>query len=530
MGMRRQAGVVLPLFALRTRGDWGIGQLTALPVCAEWILGAGQRLLQVLPPHTLSAGETSPYGALTAFGLDPIYADIEAVPDLDAAAIDAVLDAKPEGDSVDGRRAREKARASQRVDYAGVRALKTRALDAAFARFYERDWLRGTTRARGLADFIREERGWLDDLALYETLRGSHGGWGWSTWADDDRDRSPAAIARTRREHARDLLRSAYVQWTLYAQWDAAHARMRELGVELMGDVPFIVGTESADVWSHASQFLLHLSLGAPPDDFSADGQDWGLPAYDWLAMESDDLAWVRMRARHAGRMYDRFRLDHVVGYFRQWVRRKDGHDHGRFDPEGPAAQSARGRRVLRAVLRELSGKDAPAVDPPRAIAEDLGVIPPFAREALAELGMPGYRVLPWEKDGDAIRDPLSFPSASVVSWSTHDTAPIDGWWPELPERDRVRFAERAGVAPGVEHDASRSIGLLGEMYRAKSDMALALAQELLGLEERINTPATVGPQNWSWRLPAPIEDLQTDPRVAARFAAIRDLAVRSGR
>src|SRR5262249_13421538 len=151
---------------------------------------------------------------------------------------------------------------------------------------------------------------------------------------------------------------------------------------------------------------------------------DWGLPPYDWLAMESDDLGWLRMRARHAGRMYDRFRLDHVVGYFRQWVRRKDGRDRGRFDPDGPEAQRARGRRVLRALLRELTrpAKQAPASDAPRAIAEDLGVIPPFVRESLAELGMPGYRVLPWEKDGATLRDPLGFPPVSVASWSTHDT------------------------------------------------------------------------------------------------------------
>jgi 4-alpha-glucanotransferase len=527
--MRRQAGVVLPLFAIRTRRDWGIGQLTDLPACADWIASAGQRLLQVLPPHTLSAGETSPYGALTAFGLDPIYADVEAIEDLDPAAIDALLD---EADHA-GRRALEQLRASVRVDYLGVRALKTRALDAAFTRFHEREWVRDTPRARRLAAFIREESGWLDDLAQYESLRASYGGWGWASWADDDRDRAPAAMARSRRERARDLLRVAYVQWTLYAQWDAAHARMRELGVELMGDVPFVVGTESADVWSHASQFNLNLSLGAPPDDFSADGQDWGLPSYDWLAMESDDLAWLRMRARHAGRMYDRFRLDHVVGFFRQWVRRRDGKDRGRFDPEGPESQRARGTRVLRAVLNEISGKGV-IIDAPRAIAEDLGVIPPFVRESLAELGMPGYRVLPWEKDAGVLRDPLAFPASSVASWSTHDTAPIDAWWPELPPYERAQFAKRAGFAgqksEGPEDDPARTVALLGDMYRAKSDLALALAQELIGSKDRINTPATVGPENWSWRLPRPLEDLRADPQLVARFAAIREQARQSGR
>jgi 4-alpha-glucanotransferase len=525
--MRRQAGVVLPLFAIRTQRDWGIGQLTDLPACASWIRDAGQRLLQVLPPHTLAAGETSPYGALTAFGLDPIYAGIEAIEDLDAAALDQLLQGE-------GRAILDKVRASERVDYPAVRALKARALDAAFDRFHEREWLPGTARAKSLTAFIQRERGWLDDLCLFEALRALHGGWGWATWGDDNRDRSPGAIARVRADQSLDILKVAYVQWTLYAQWDAAHRQMRELGVELMGDVPFVVGAESADVWSHASQFQLHLSLGAPPDDFSADGQDWGLPPYDWLAMEADDMAWLRMRARHAARMYDRFRMDHVVGYFRQWVRRKDGRDRGRFDPEGREAQEARGRRVLGAVLEELSrapdGFEGARCEAPRAIAEDLGVIPPFVRESLRDLGMPGYRVVPWEKDNDVFRDPLGFPTASIVSWSTHDTAPIDGWWPDLPERDRGNLAHRAATSPGPEDDPGRSLALLADLYRARSDLALTLMQELLGSKDRINTPAQVGPQNWSWRLPRPIEDLRRAPEVDARFAAIRRLVEGSGR
>jgi 4-alpha-glucanotransferase len=520
--MRRQAGVVLPLFAIRTRRDWGIGQLTDLPACAAWIRTAGQRLLQVLPPHTLAAGETSPYGALTAFGLDPIYLDVEALEDLDAPALEAVL-------AGGGRDQLEKLRASGRVDYAGVRALKTRALDVAFERFHQREWLPATPRAKRLTEFMRGERGWLDDLSLFEALRALHSGWGWATWGDENRDRAPAAIARARAQLATDILKVSYVQWMLYAQWDGAHQKMRELGVELMGDVPFVVGGESADVWSHASQFQLHLSLGAPPDDFSADGQDWGLPPYDWLAMESDDMAWIRMRTRHAARMYDRFRMDHVVGYFRQWVRRKDGRDRGRFDPEGREAQEARGRRVLGAVLEELARAPG-GPDPPRAIAEDLGVVPPFVRDSLRELEMPGYRVIPWEKDGEVFRDPRAFPGASVVSWSTHDTAPIDAWWPELPERDRARLAERASTAAGPEDDPGRSLALLGDLYGAKSDLALILVQELLGSKDRINTPAVVGPQNWSWRLPQPIEDLQRASATAARFETIGGLVRESGR
>ena len=513
--MERKAGVVLPLFSIRTRRDWGIGQITDLPLCAAWLRRAGQRLLQILPPHELSPGETSPYGALTAFGVDPIYLDVDAVEDLDPAAIDEAL-----GD--EGRRGIERARAAERVDYPAVRELKTRALRAAFDRFYEREWLRESPRAKRLATFVQHERAWLDDLALYDTLRESHGGWGWTTWPEGERDRAPRALEVVREKQARRLLEVAYEQWTVLEQWDAACTKMRELGVELMGDLPFVVCAESADVWSHASQFQLNLSLGAPPDAYSADGQDWGLPPYDWLAMEADDLAWIRARTRHAAHLYDRFRLDHVVGYFRQWVKNKDGVARGRFDPEGMDPESARGRRVLGAVHEELSR--ANHVSPPRALAEDLGVIPSFVRDVLRELGMPGYRVLPWEKGDDGrFRDPRSFPAESIVSWSTHDTAPIVSWWDELPQQDREQLASRAGVRQDMD-EPSRTTTLLRDLYGSSSALALTLAQELLGLGDRINTPATVGPHNWSWRLPRPIEDLQADPAVTARFETIRAL------
>jgi 4-alpha-glucanotransferase len=519
--MHRQAGAVLPLFSIRTRRDWGIGQITDLPAAAAWIKQAGHRLLQVLPPHELSAGETSPYGALTAFALDPIYAGIEDVADLDASAVRQALGA-------DGLRALERARAADRVDYREVRALKTLALRAAFEAFYAREWSVGTERSKQLTGFIRRERSWLDDFALYQAARESHGGWGWSTWPEELRGRSEAGIERLRTDLARRLLEIAYVQWTLFEQWERAHAGMRDLGVELMGDLPFVVGAESADVWSHASQFQLHLVLGAPPDDFSAEGQDWGLPPYNWLAMEGDDFAWVRARIRHAAYLYDRFRLDHVVGYFRQWVRGVGPGALGRFDPEGSDGQQAHGRRVLGSMLGEL-GQAGGSVDPPRAIAEDLGVIPPFVRETLRELGMPGYRVLPWEKDAGVFRDPRAFPSESVASWSTHDTAPVTAWWDEFSPADRAQLAARAGVPADAGEDA-RLVSLLGDLYRSRSDLTLVLAQELIGVRDRINMPASVSPNNWTWRLPRTIEDLASDPAMVTRFDALRSLVEASGR
>lgn len=517
--MSRVSGVTIPLFSVRTRDDWGIGQITDLPACAAWLQQAGQRLLQVLPTHELSHGETSPYGALSAFALDPIYIAVSAIPDLDDEAIAARLGA-------DGLAELERVRNAPRVDYETVRHLKKLAFNTAFRRFSEREL--GTARgprAEAFWAFVDREASWLRDHALYMALRASHDGHGWSTWPAAERDRDPAVLALA--SAPRDdggigsrVLEQMYLQWIAHEQWHDARAELRKLGVALMGDMPFVVGSESADVWSHREQFRADVSLGAPPDDFSKDGQSWGLPVYDWKAMDADDLSWLRTRARHAATLFDRFRIDHLVGFFRQWVR-KEG-EKGYFVPAGEKAQRARGEKVLRAMLE--------AAGPGAVIAEDLGVIPPFVRETMARLGLPGYKVLPWEKDETFFpRDPRDFPAQSVATWSTHDTAPITQWWNELEPWERERLAALDAMPLDLP-EQEREIALLKLLFSARSELTLVLVNELLGDKTRINMPGTVNDQNWTWRLPRPLEELREDPKLATRFAAIREVVAGAGR
>ena len=516
--MSRVSGVTIPLFSVRTRGDWGIGQITALPACAAWLLGAGQRLVQVLPTHELSAGETSPYGALSAFALDPIYVDVDAIPDLDAAAIARRLGEK-------GLAELDRVRRAPRVDYETVRHLKKRAFVEAFTRFRETELVAHGARATAFFAFVEHEGAWLRDHALYMALRASHDGHGWSTWPTEERDRASSVLALSKA--ARDdggigtrVLEQMYLQWIAHGQWHAARAELRDLGVALMGDMPFIVGSESADVWAHRDQFRTDVSLGAPPDDFAKDGQSWGLPVYDWKAMDADNLGWLRMRARHSAALYDRFRIDHLVGFFRQWVRGEGKPGH--FVPADEKSQKARGEKVLTAMLE--------AAGPGAVIAEDLGVIPPFVRETMTRLGLPGYKVLPWEKDEQFMsKDPRSFPELSVATWSTHDTQPITGWWSELEEWERERLAALDKIPLDLPEE-KRELALLKLLFSAKSELTLVLVNELLSDKERINTPGTVNDQNWTWRLPRPIEELREDPAIKARFAAIRALAGASGR
>jgi 4-alpha-glucanotransferase len=518
----RVAGVTIPLSSIRTKRDWGVGQINDLATFASWILTAGQRLVQILPPYELAQGETSPYGARTAFGLDPIYIALEEIPDLDGRVIDEVL-------GNEGRAERDRLRGLGHVDFAGVRALKGRVLRRAFERFYEREWVRGTARADALRSFVSRQ-GWPRDLATYVALRDRHNQWSWQTWPAGLRDREPVALAAAAEELASPILEHEYAQWIADEQWQRARRAVNDLGVELMGDLPFIVGTESADVWAHAKEFRRDVSLGAPPDAFSEDGQDWGLPAYDWARMDENDLAWIRARTRHAATLYDRFRLDHVVGYFRMFVRPPSGpvapgahKPKGWFDPEGEEAENARGERVLRAIQAEAGAT--------RVIGEDLGVIPPFVRSTLTELGIPGYRVLPWENDDGRFRDPAAYPAKSVATWSTHDTAPIVSWWDELPAHDRQELSRVAKIDDAVAADPdARWLPLLCTLFASGSELTLVLPQEILGERARINTPGTVGDGNWTYRLPRTVEELAADPEVASRMTKLEAIARESGR
>jgi 4-alpha-glucanotransferase len=310
-----------------------------------------------------------------------------------------------------------------------------------------------------------------------------------------------------------------YLQWLAHEQWADARAKLAGLGIALMGDMPFIVGGESADVWAHRDQFRTDVSLGAPPDDFAKDGQSWGLPVYDWTAMDADGLSWLVTRARHAAKLFDRFRIDHLVGFFRQWVRKYG--EPGYFVPAHESEQRARGEKVLTAI------RDA--VGPGTVIAEDLGDVPAFVRETMARLGLPGYKVLPWERDDFVPRDPRSFPELSVATWSTHDTAPITSWWDAFEPWERERLAALDGFPLDLPVP-ERELALLKLLFSARSSLTLVLVNELIGDTSRINLPGTVNDQNWTWRLPRPIEDLATDPALYERFSKIRELAQAAGR
>lgn len=518
------AGILVPLFSVRTSRSLGIGDIADLPELAKWSVDHGHRLLQLLPLGDLPEGETSPYSAATSFAIDPMYVAVDRLVDVTDEERHALI-----GPDADKTLARIKA--APNVEYGTVRAIKRRILRTAFERFFVTEWEHNGARAGALRKFMNEHKGWLDGYALYRALKARYAENWWRGWPAGIRDREPSVLDLVSRELGREALLHAYVQWVAHEQWAEARRTVNGMGVELMGDLPFMVGVDSADVWSGRKDFFVDATLGVPGDALAPDGQDWGLPAYDWDAMDKDDLAWVRRRAAHMGQFFDRFRVDHLVGYYRMYVRPRTG-GAPFWMPDQEPAQIARGEKVLNALVSAAKSVNA------RVVAEDLGTIPPFVRSSLERLSVPGYKVMMWERDNDVFRDPASYPYVSLATSGTHDTVTMATWWEETMSFDERRHAlaeipSLRSVAhlrdvdklTGPVHDA-----LLDALYGAGSELTLLPIQDLWGVKDRINVPGIVGAQNWSWRLPMTIDELRRDEHIARRMHVARDIAKRHGR
>ena len=522
----RRAGLLVPLFSIPSTRSWGIGEIGDLEPMCGWLARAGQRVLLMLPINEMPVGESSPYSALSAMAIDPQFITLAAVEDFAAIGGEDALD--PEW------RARlAAARAASAVDYESVRALKSMALHLAFAQFQDYEWKRDTARAARFRAYTDEQAWWLDDYALFRALHAHHGERAWTDWPQPVRDRTPEALTNARIELDQQVRYRKYVQWIAGEQWTAARSRMS--GVSLFGDLPFAVSGDSADVWARQDEFNPALSVGVPPDAFSATGQDWGLPAYRWDVLADRDFDWLVQRARRNADLFDGYRVDHLVGFYRMFVRPLGG-GNGVFMPAAQAEQTALGERILR-----IFG-DAGA----EIIAEDLGIIPDFVRESLTRLGIPGYREFRWERHwhqpGQPYRDPAEYPPTSVATSGTHDTEPLVIWW----ERAEIEERRAAMEIPSIRHlmtadDRMRAISeptltpsvrnaLLEALCASRSNLLILPIQDVFGWRARINQPATVGDQNWTWKLPWPSDRLLTEPEALGVAQQWRDCAERHGR
>lgn len=474
--LERGCGVLLHITSLPSR--YGIGDLgpTARQF-VDFLADAGQKLWQILPLNPPGYGY-SPYQGTSVFAGNPLLISPDLLADL-GLITQAELDAVP-------------SLADDRPDFAWAFANKDRLLRRAFARF------RAAKPTFDYEDFLAGNAFWLEDFALFSALKAKFGGTAWHTWPEPIARRNRQALERCRRDLAEEISFHQFGQYVFWQQAKLLRHYANQKGIMLIGDLPMFVAHDASDVWAQPELFALDTQgqptkvAGVPPDYFSAAGQLWGNPHYNWDAMAVDGYRWWRRRVRHLLSLVDIIRLDHFRGFEAYW--------------EVPAgAATARDGRWVKGPGHALFTALADELGELPFIAEDLGVITPSVIALKERYNLPGMKVLQFAFDGDDNGKCWACTTEKnvVVYTGTHDNDTIVGWYRSL-----------AALSPSVASHLHRCLGLSEQLsnkdiawqfielaYRTNANTVIVPLQDIFALDSRarMNIPGTVD-GNWQWR------------------------------
>jgi 4-alpha-glucanotransferase len=587
------AGILEPVFAIRTEDDLGIGDTDGVRQMMDWCHKHGLNIFQTLPINETS-DDNCPYNVISSLAIDPATLAVspQFIPGLSRQKFNQI--ARP-------KLLRELRRGP--VNYAKVKALKRALLQAAFDTFITRHFNRthpdsnpvaisspsppleeragerrpGTASATRFRQFLADNAEWLVDYAFFRVLMEENGNQpAWDRWLPEHQT-PPRARAwllslseKQRGEVARKLFFFMYVQWLAFGQWQALKRYGDSKQVWLMGDMPFGVGRYSADVWANRSLFDLDWSGGTPPEKFFKTdaftekwGQNWGMANYRWDELRRRNFDWWRVRAGNIQKAFHLCRIDHAPGFFRiysfpwtpdrnaeflpldeiQAAARTGGRLPG-FKPfpddtiEHKAANQQQGEEILRVVL-EASGDTT-------IVAEDLGVVPDYMPATLQKLGIPGFRIPSFFREQDGrYSDPAQYPRLSLAQPATHDHPPLAAAWAERWQnidagrnvednrRELRHFMDFAGVKdkePPRQFTSRLREAYLRAVLQSNSWLVVVMITDVLGQLTRFNTPGTVSPDNWSLRLPKTVKELDKDPVLLARTKTYSRLACEAKR
>ncbi|MFI5316353.1 MAG: 4-alpha-glucanotransferase [Myxococcota bacterium] len=522
LGAARALGVWTNLYTVRSRVNWGFGDLSDLARMAGWLGGLGADFVAVNPLHALAnrGDAIAPYSPLSRFFLNPLYLDVESVPEFaDAPIARAVAAQQPLA----------RLRAARELDHAAVLAAKIPVLRELHRAFCARERNGETARGRAHARLRSESGPELADFAAFEVLQAATRELDWRRWPAELRDPRSAEVREFAALNADEIDFRCWLQSELELQLDSAAEAARGAGLRLglCKDLAIGSAADSADTWMCRELFAQGVSLGAPPDAYAASGQNWGLPPLVPQRLRADGYRFLRRLLRSAFRSSGALRIDHVMGLQRQfWI------PAGRPGSEGtyvgqPAAD-------LFGVLA-LESRRARSI----AVGEDLGTVPAELAPELESWGVLSMRVLCFERDGAEFRSSASYPERALSLVVTHDLPPLGGW---LEGRDLELRAEIGALAPGEALERARAeranereslarrLRLEGDLDASGDTDALTRAAQLflartpsrlvaLGLDdlagerEPLNTPGVPVDvhRSWSRRMQREVEELSED-------------------
>ncbi len=463
---RRRAGVLLHITSLPGgvgNGDLGKDAYDFVDLLNQCGISVWQTL-PIGPPHS----DGSPYQCMSAHAGNPLLINLQW---LAARGWLPSLSEPVEGES--------------------PCAYRLSCLRQAFESF-RRDG-EGTHR-QAYEEFVKSHASWLDDYALYSALREKFSGSPWHNWPISLRDRRPAAL-RAARLKLRDVIaRVKFEQFVFFQQWKELREYARARGVILFGDMPIFVAYDSADVWARREYFdltedgLPRVVAGVPPDYFSAVGQRWGNPHYNWNRMEKDGFSWWIARLNSQLELYDWVRIDHFRGFEAYWEipAQQETAIHGRW-------VKAPGEALLDTLFSAFPGGNLPLV------AENLGIITPDVEALRNRYAIPGMLILQFAFDGgpDNPYLPHNHQDNNVVYTGTHDNDTTLSWFQWLPEEQRRHVLDYLGFP-----NAPMPLALVQCALASVARLAILPMQDILELVgvHRMNTPGTVGEGNWRWR------------------------------
>ena len=480
---QRRSGILLHPTSLP--GPHGHGDLG--PEAHEFLrfmARAGQSLWQMLPVVPPGGGD-SPYDSPSSFAGSPELVSLRYLVE------DGLLDA---GDLAAPARLRD----CDRAHYGAAKQFRARRLHKAFLRF------RSGVARHGLEDLRERERFWLADYALFAALKQYRRGEPWFHWPSELRRREPAALEAARAQLGEEVAYHEFVQLLFDRQWQRLRSHARHLGVLLLGDIPMFVAHDGADVWQHQQLFQLDEAgerrcvAGVPPDYFSADGQRWGNPLYDWQRLRDTGYAWWIERLRGNLRRFDALRLDHFIGFHRYWE----------IPPHSP---SARDGRFVEVPGHDFFSKVQSVLGELPFIAEDLGIVTPEVERLRDDFNMPGMRVLAFAfADGAQAYLPHHFHRRCVVYTGTHDNDTMCGFLDAAEraiqphEREQLLRQRERALAYAGSDGREPHWDLIRSALASVADTAIFPLQDVLGqgTEARMNVPGTPS-GNWGYRVKA---------------------------
>jgi 4-alpha-glucanotransferase len=554
------AGVLAPLFALRSQHGLGIGDVETLREFIEWAREIGFRVVQLLPINEVGR-DNSPYNAISAMAIEPTTLHLApgSPAELTQEAFESVM-------------AKENLEALRHgpVKYDRVRKSKRELLECAFNNFQLNPIANRQTK---FDQFCERESRWLKSYAFFRVLMELNGeSETWDEWQLEHRDPKTAQTwlgeqpTDMRTEFSEREKFFCYVQWIADEQWHEVRKFAEERGVALMGDIPFGVSYYSADVFSEREIFHLDWSGGAPPEPYFKDdaftmkwGQNWGIPVYNWPALRAQDFAWWRQRVRGVKRIFHIFRIDHVLGFYRiyafpwrpaknkeflplDWnaMLAKTGGQWPHFTPrddekpENAEANRREGEEYLRMVLAESGAT--------RVVGEDLGTVPGYVRPSLHSLGIAGFKIPQWEFLHGQMTPGSHFERLSVTTYATHDHKPIRRLWAEAVDEkspthaqsleDVLKIAQFSGIVPreGLEYEHDFYPAMMSALFNSNSWLAIVMITDLLARKDRFNVPGTTLETNWARRLSKTIVQMRDSRTIRHRIKVIRELLEKSGR